>query len=408
MALGFVIPLFFLFLLLEGFFSGSEIAVVSCDKTRLRHAYTSGSKLASFAQRLISHPEFLFSTTLLGTNLFVVANTILITLSIHHHFGSEYSFFTLLLSPVILILGEIVPKSLFQKHADTLVMRIALPLYIFSILFYPLVTFLSKLTKLLLRKVATEDEESPSLSREELKDLLNLEKTKMLAWERRLLFHLFNFSETPVRDIMTPINQVFALRSDLKLSQVLPEIATESYSRIPVYDKKAYNITGVIDSYDLLFCNPDTFTKDLMKTPLYIPETMPAGTLLSLFQKGHLNMAIVVDEFGATVGVVTLEDVTEEIVGEIEDEYDETLPLIQKIGPQQYAVSGLARLKEIEEQIHIKLPEGNYETLNGFLQTFYQKIPQNGDILKFGGLTFMIRRATPRAVQEVLIELSDE
>ncbi|MDO8644758.1 MAG: hemolysin family protein [bacterium] len=407
MTLPLVIILFFVMIAFEGFFSGAEIALVSCDKTRLRHQAALGSRRALLAQKLISHPEFFFSTTILGTNLFVVANTVILTLFVHKQWGPEYSFCTLFLSPLILIFGELVPKSLFQKYADSLALRVSPPLFFFSRLFYPFVAFFSKLTRLLLGKVQSEGN-AISLSREEIKELLNME-AKMLTWERRLLYHLFDFTETQAWEIMTPISKAYVLEKKTVLADVMETLIEKEFSRIPVYDKKAYNVVGILEIYDLLFNNdPTTTVQQLIKPPLYVPETISAGRLLKLFQQEQKNTAIVVDEHEATIGLVTLEDVTEEIVGEIEDEFDTEAPLIEKIGPKQYKLSGQIRLKVLEEVAKIHFPEENYETLNGFILSHFQRIPKTGEILRYGDLTFMIKRATAKAVQELILELPDE
>ncbi|MDO8462254.1 MAG: hemolysin family protein [Deltaproteobacteria bacterium] len=407
MTLGVVASLFFLFLLLEGFFSGSELALVSCDKTRLRHAAMLGSKRAQLAQRFITHPELLFSTTILGSNMFVVTNTVIVTLFIHGTLGEQYAFLTLFLSPLILIFGELVPKSLFRKKADTLVLNVGLPLTIFSYLFYPVVIFFSKLTRLLLGKVAEERQaEGEALSRDELKELLNIGEAKTLLWERGLLFRLFHFSELPVDQVMTPIAQVFAMKGETTLADAMNDLAEEAYSRVPVYDKKIYNIVGVLEVVDLLFQeNKNLPVRQCMKSPYYVPTSMSAGDLLQVFQREGKNMAIVVDEFGSTIGVITSEDLVEEIVGEIEDEYDEPIPLIKKIGPKQYLLSAQVRLKDLEEELHLGLPAGLYQTLNGFLIAAFHRIPEKGETFRHGELTFMVKQSTPRAIQEVLLEL---
>ncbi|MBI1909510.1 MAG: HlyC/CorC family transporter [Deltaproteobacteria bacterium] len=400
-----VITFFLIFLILEGFFSGSEMAMVSCDKIRLRHAATLGSRWALMAQRFVSEPEFLFSTTIVGTNLSVVANTFLITFFIHQRWGAEYEFLTLLLSPVILVFGELIPKSLFQNRADLWITRISLPLRFFSYLLYPFVVFFSRLTRLLLGKVVEEGRGGGSLSREELKDLLNMGEAKMLIWERRLLFRLFNFTEIRVEKVMTPLSQAYAIKSDATVAEVMAELSEEGYSRVPLYDKRVHNVIGILETSELLFYSDKNFpVSQMMRPPFYVPSSMPAGELLQIFQKEGKNIAIVVDEFGATIGLVTLEDLVEEIVGEIEDEYDEETPLIQRIGPKQHLLSGQVRLKEIEETLHITLPPGNYETLNGFLLASFHRIPQQGEILHHGELNFMIKRSTARSILEVILE----
>ncbi len=394
-------------LILEAFFSGSELAIVSADKMKLAHRAARGNRGARMALALAHRPEWFFSTTLLGQNLFIVANSILITFFIFDLFGNRYEFFGLLLSPVVLIFGEAVPKSLFQQWADRLAPLVAPVVLLFSYVFSPVVWPLSKLTMLLMGGVRGSLLSGHEVTRDSLELLLRESEAprELAPVFKRSLLKILSFANKETHEIMTPLIEVFSLRDSTPVEEAIAICREEGYSWLPIFHKRAYNLIGVVTFFDLLFArNHEAPVSALMHPPLYVPPQMPVKELFLLFRDSPKGFAVVVDEFGGASGIVTLEDIVEEVVGEIEDEYDETLVTWRQVGPSQYLFQGRVRVDEINEKLRWGLPKGNYETIAGFVLKELGKFPQSGDVLHFGNLTFLVKTATPRSIEEILVE----
>jgi magnesium and cobalt exporter, CNNM family len=395
-------------LALEGFFAGSELAFVSADKLKLAHRAARGHAGSKIALSLARRPEWLFSTTLLGQSLFIVANSMLVTFFIFDHFGTQYEFFGLLLSPLVLIFGEAVPKSLFQRSADFVTPFVAPIIYAFSYIFLPVIWPLSRLTLWLLGGVRGSLMHGHEVTRDSLELLLKESEAprELTPVFKKSLLKILVFAKRETHEIMTPLIEVFSLRDGTTVAEAAEICREEGYSSFPVFQKKAYNIVGVVDFQDLLFAEGDKSPiAALMKSPLYVPPQMGVQELFKLFQDRGKRFAVVVDEFGGAVGIVTLEDIVEAVLGQIQDEYDEERLHWKQVGPSQYLFEGRVTVNEINERLRWGLPRGNYETIAGFLLTQFKRFPQTGEVFHFGNLTFLIKTATDRSIDEILVEI---
>ncbi len=399
-----------LFLALEAFFSGSELALVSADKLKLSHRAAQGSRGAKIALALAQRPEWFFSTTLLGQGLFIVANSVLVTFFIFNEFGVQYEFFGLLLSPLILIFGEAVPKSLFQQWADRLTPIVSPAVFLFSILFFPIVWPLSKLTLLLMGGVKGSLMTGHEVSRESLELLLReSEAPRELApvFKKSLLKTLL-FTKKAVHEIMTPLIEVFSLSETSDIGEAIAVLREEGYSYVPIFRRRAYNIVGVVKFFDLLFAKDLKAPLDsLMKEPFYVPLEMSVTDLFLAFRDQQWDFAVVMDEYGGAAGIVTLEDILEEVVGEIDDEYDEERVSWKPVGRSQFLVEGRMTIDAVNERLRLGLPKGHYETIAGFVLSQLGHFPKSGEAIHFSNLTIMVKTATPRSVDEVLVEIED-
>ncbi len=394
-------------LALEAFFSGAELAMVSVDKLKLAHQAGRGHRGAKMALWLARHPEWLFSTTLLGQNLFIVGNTVYLTFFIFDRFGQEYEFFGILLSPLILIFGEAVPKTVFQQYANRLVPIVAPVIYVFSYIASPIVWPLSRLTLLLMGGVKGSLLTGHKVTRESLEGILrdaDIHRDLPLHFKDRLL-KILKFTQKKARAIMTPLIEVFSLRESTTVGEAALQCREEGYSIFPVFFRRAYNLVGMVSFYDLLLCEDKSKPLSaIMRDPVFVPESMGLKDLFFLFKERKEKFAIVVDEYGVAVGVVTLEDVQEEIVGEIEDEFDDEDKPWRRQNAHQFLVEGRAEIDRLNDRFGWELPKKNYETLTGFLTDFLGKIPQNGDMLSYGRLKFTVTRSTPKTVEEVTVD----
>ncbi len=395
-------------LVLEAFFSGSELALVASDKMKLTHQAARGHRGARIALALSHRPEWLFSATLLGQNLFIVANSVLITFFIFSRFGEAYEIWGLLLSPLVLIFGEAVPKTVFQQRADHLTPVVAPVILAFSYLFYPVVWGLSKLALLLMGGVKGSLVAGHEVTHESLEVMLRESEIQrdLSPVFKKSLMKILAFAKKDTHEVMTPLVEVFSLRDTTTVEDAIVLCREEGYSSIPVFQKRGYNIVGVV-TYHRLMSAKDLSSplSESMETPLYVSEDMSVRDLYLYLREQKKSFAVVADEYGSSVGIVTMEDIIEEILGEIQDEYDDERPSWRMTAPRQYLFSGRVKIDDINERLRWRLPKGNFETLAGFLLSELGHLPKSGEMVHYGNLTLMVKSATPRAIEEVLVEV---
>ncbi len=401
MTLAIVIPILVLCLLVEGFFSGSEMALVNADKYKLAIATDAGSKLARLALHVVKHPSRLFSTTLLGTNLCTVAGSVVSTFYIIDNYGPDYIPFALLFWPATLIFGEIIPKAIYQRHADTIVLYIAPLLLAFSFLTYPLIWPLSKFTDSLLGQVKKT---SDRLTRDDLEIIIESGTegpSDVRPSEKTLISRIFDLEDKKVENIMTPLVDVVALPVSVSRSEAEKVLAEHSFSRVPVYEDRIFNIVGVLFGADFIFEEDGKSVRELMRKAYFVPEEMPLDELLVSMKRKGAQIAVAVDEYGAATGVVTVEDILEEVVGEIRDEHDDKLSLFTRIGKHRYIVSGRMEIEDANHRLKVDIPDGDYETIAGFVVSYFERIPKVGESFTSGKFDFKVLRSTDRAVLEI-------
>ncbi len=312
-------------LLLEAFFSGSELALVAADKSKLSLKARQGDRGAQRALSLMERPEVFFSTTLLGQSLFIVANSMMLSFFILDHFGRAYEIWGLLLSPLILIFGEAVPKGYFQQNADRLAPQVAFWMRLVSYIFIPIVWPLSQLTKFLLGETRGESGRREFVTTESVENLFkDTEIFKdILPVFRKSLPRIFGLSRSSVMQVMTPLADVFSLPAILKVEEATLLCHEEQYSAVPVYQGRKERIVGILHVEDLLLsASAESIVSDLMEAPVYVPSGWTVKEVFLFLKAKGRDFATVMDLEGRAVGIVTLEDLIEEVVGEIEDEYD--------------------------------------------------------------------------------------
>jgi len=398
-------------LVAEGFFSGSEIGIVSADQMKLRHKAATGSRGAALALSMLKNPEWLLSTTLVGTNIAVVTNTTLATALVIQLFGEQASWLAIVIAaPLIWVFGEIVPKSVFQQRADVITPIVIFPLKAASYLFWPILVIFSFLTRWLANLFGGSGD-NPFTLREQIITMLDMPAGKgdIEPAESEMIRRLFNFSETTVQDAMVPLIDVAAIDRNSTRGDALRLAAEHNHVRLPVYEERVDRVVGVLHVLGLLGLDPDQPIAPDVKPLRYVPESMSGRELLHDFRRVGEVMAIVVDEFGGSTGLVTIEDIMEEVVEEIEDEYDASktpTQWIRQLSDHEYLASARMEIDVLEEQLGIELPEGNYTTLAGFLLSKAREVPAVGSVIEIEALTFVVERATPQAIQEVRIRLS--
>ncbi len=397
-------------LVAEGFFSGTEIGLVSADRNKLRHDAAKGSRGAALALNMLEKPEWLLSTTLVGTNIAVVTNTTMVTALTIQLIGAKYSFVAVaVVAPLIWIFGEIVPKSVFQQRANAITPRAIFVIKFFSYLFYPILIVFSLMTRLLSWIVGDRQPSNPFTLREEIVSMLQMpaEGGDIKPTENKMIRRLFDFSETTAGDVMVPLIDVSGIERNANVGDAMLLASKEAHHLLPVYDQRVDQIIGQLDCLELLGIDARKPIQPHIRKVDYVPAARGIQELLIDMRRDSQVLSIVVDEFGGAEGIVTIEDIMEEVVEDLQDEYDagETSPQwIRKLGDRDYVVSARTELDALTEKLGLKLPEGNYTSLSGFLLDKAADIPPAGKVIVYQDLKFTIERATPRLIQEVRIQ----
>jgi len=400
-----------LLLLLEGFLSGSEIAMVAADRKRLNRLAHSGSRWDRLTFRILKEPSWFLSTTLVGSNLAEVANAALVTSILMGFYGSRgdlYAF--LILTPLILIFGEVLPKTLFQQKADPWVRKIVPVIWVVSLPLYPFVWLMSKATQAVSRLLKQEGEVRPLVTREELQLLLREEvgRSDINPLERDMIRRMFRFSTTRVKEAMIPLVDVVALEETCTVEEAIASVRQENYSRYPVYRDRVDNVVGILYYLDLLDAEGVGRTIRPFVRPIsFFPETKAVDELLLELQRNQEVMAAVVDEYGGTVGIVTVEDILEEVVGEIEDEYDLNQPFYRRTGPKKFWVNARMEIDHLNEILKLGLPRGDYETVGGFVLERLGRVPLAGEVFRYKKMLFEVLKSNEKSVLEVAVTLKE-
>lgn len=407
-----------LLLLLQGFFSGSEIALVNADKFKLRYLANKGNKGAQLVLKMFQHPEVVLGTTLVGTNLSLVALTTLGTLMMINLFGDYGDLIAFIIyTPLFLIFGEVVPKSIYQQKANSLAPRIIYPLRIFSLIFYPLVFAFSGVARIVVRLVGVKaSHHSLFITREQVRMIL--EGTEVASnvdvFDRDRLIRAVRFAETTVGEVMIPIAEVIMLSHRQSMTQAVRIARENGYYRLPVYEDEPGQIVGVLalGIWDLM--DPQLMQKsiaELYRPVLYVIENQPVDEILGELQNRQDHMAIVVDEFGSAIGMITLEDVLERVVGEVvnigynfEAHQPRQKGRIFEIGKERYQIDGRTLISDVAEMLGISLAYTNVHTIGGLVMNELRHLPRQGESVVISGYLFTVDEVSEKEIKTLIAE----
>jgi putative hemolysin len=397
--------------LAQAFFVAAEVALSACDRNALR-ARAATSARAARAERMLAVPQITLATTLLGANLASLVAVIVLAVQLALR-GTAPLWAPLMVVPPLLVVGHLVPKAIVQAHADRLVDVLATPLRFASFVLRPLVALVGGFATALTR-VARTDRGKAFVTRDELALLIESEPTsdkpEISADEREMIANVFELSEYKVSELMVHLSEVTALPDDTPIAEAAREVADKQHSRMPIYRSRVDDVVGIVHVFDLLQAastRADAATRsiaELAHAPLYVPGTMKASDLLVQLQAEQQHLAIVVDEYGGAVGIVTIEDLLEIIVGEIEDEHDTEPSPIKAEKPGVWRVEARTPVARLNVELELTLPESeNYETIAGLLIERLRRIPGRGESLTLGGVLIEVVEATDRAIDAVRI-----
>ena len=405
-----------IFLLLKGFFSGSELAMVNSDKIHLRHEARMGNQGAKLVLNLFRTPDVMLGTTLVGTNIATVTITTLGTLIFVRLFGDAGDILSVLVfTPFLLIFGEIVPKSIFQQKADTIVTRIIYGLRFFSYVFYPVIFVFSRVARFAARLFGGASSASSGfISKDELRVLIDLSETASdsAATSKQRIRRIFRFADTTVGEVMTPLAEVIGFNETREMAEAVRRVWSSGFNRLPVFRGNITNVTGVmtLSTWDLLL--PDIEQRpvsDFVKPALYLSPRQSLDQVLPLLRSRADHMAVVVDEFGSAIGILTMEDIFEEVVGPVDSGFDfdgmKTRRIsIEAINDDTHLISGRAPISELNDSLKLGLPVGEAHTIAGFLINRLRRIPQVGDTVVEQTYRYTVIEADARTATRVRAE----
>ncbi len=397
---------------LSGFFSGLEVALVGIRKSKVVQLFNEKKKGSKALYKLKMNPSWMMSSVNLGNNLVNVGASALATsLAIRLYGNDGLGIAVGVMTFLILVFGEITPKTYCNANSTKIALRYAPVLLAFSYVLYPVVKFFEVIAKGVV-KLTGSDNEPPPITEEDILGVIDqgLEEKAIEKDEMKLVHGALKFDDTVIRSVMTPRTKMFTLNSKLLLSEALPQINKSGHSRIPIYGKTNDDIVGFIHARDILKelekDNRMVSLEQIARKPVFASQEKMVSSLLKEMQGRRTHMAIVVDEHGGVEGLVTLEDLVEEIVGEIEDETD--LPRTigyEKIDQDTIITNGDIEIDTINEIFKTKIPEGDdYASLNGLLHERLQDIPQEGDKVEIEELRIIVEKVSKNIPQKIRIE----
>ncbi|MFW6122628.1 MAG: hemolysin family protein [Thermodesulfobacteriota bacterium] len=401
-----VLIIFLPLLLLEGFFAASEISLISANYRRLKHRAEEGHRGARWALWLLERPERMLATCLVGANLAEISNTILVSALLIQWFGAWGEIGAMLLMPpLILILAEITPKSIGRQYPTRMAQGLAPVLWVVSWLIYPITLIFATLSRAALWLTgARKTSQMPFITREDLSLVVKKSgpEVDLESTERQIINRILYFSLRTVKEVMVPLVRVAAVSDTSTVTQALAEFRATRFSRLPVYHLRIDNLVGVLHDFDLLGEGTSHRSiKPFVRPVHFVPELKKVDQLLPEMQRLGIHMSVVVDEYGGTVGIVTIEDLLEEIVGEIADEFDQAVTPYRKLGEDHYLINARMKVESLNEALNLELPPGDYETLAGFIISQLGDLPRAGEQLRWRNVRFVVRSAEARSIREV-------
>ena len=411
MQLEFEVPLLVVLIGLSGFFSGLEVALVGTRMAKVEQMVKDKVKGSTSLLKLKKNPSRMMASVNLGNNLVNVAATAIATDIALKIFGNEGLAIVIgIMTFLILVFGEITPKTYCNANAPKIAARYSRILLAFSYALYPIVRMLESITKGIISLTGSSDN-PPGLTEEEIKGVIDqgLKDKAIEKQESELVHGALNFDDIVIRSVMTPRTKMFTLNSKKILFEALPEINNSGFSRIPVYSENSDNIIGIVHVRDVLKSlehdEKVISLESIMRDPVFVSQEKMVSDLLKEMQGRQTHMAIVVDEFGGVEGCVTLEDLLEEIVGEIHDEKDTVQETFQSEGNDVILTDGDIEIDKINEIFKTSIPEGDdYSRLNGLLHEKLRDIPKEGDKIEIDSLRIMVEKVSKNKPDKIRIE----
>ncbi len=403
----------FVCLLLSAFFSSSETAFIALQRIRVEHMVSTKVKGADRVSRMLQHPEKFLSTILLGNNFVNTAAAALGTILAVSLWGEERGVLiaTIVVTITLLIFCETTPKTIATQHAERLSLVLARPIEIISWLFTPFVIVLSWIASGFSKLAGGAPVPRSLVSEEEIRTMISVghKEGTVERDEAEMLHKVFDFGDRPVREVMVPRPEVVCIEQGSKLADFLSLYAESPISRLPVYQENMDNVVGILSIKDVLMAQAkgtisnQSAIDDLVRPAYFTPETKRINELFAEMRDKNYRMAVVVDEYGGTAGIVSLSRLVEEIVGPVGDELAAVEKEYEVINEYTFQIDGSMRIEEANEEMELELPEGEYETVAGFVLELLGHIPKTGEQLRYKGLKIVITKMRGLKIEEILL-----
>ncbi|MCM8761818.1 MAG: hemolysin family protein [Candidatus Omnitrophica bacterium] len=411
---GYIIILFIL-ILLSAFFSAAETAFISFGRHHFQKIVEMDEKKAKRLRFWFENPNRILVTTLIGNNIVnISASVIAATLTYSYLHRISATLVTGVMTFIILVFAEIIPKSLAKKHSEKIAYYFTFPVMFFCVLLTPIARFLIGISHLFVRLFGERIENIiPVLTEEDIKAMIIAGEQEGIIEEeeRDMIDSIFELGDKMVREIMTPRVNIVSVKEETPVEDVIKVMAREGYSRLPVYRESIDKITGIIYIKDIIGHRienteqPEILqAKDIMREPYFVPESKKVNDLMRELQEKKMQMAIVVDEYGGTAGLVTMEDLVEEIVGEIADEYKKEPKELYLLPDGDFLVSGSMEIEKVNEETGVDIPEGQFETIAGFVLDRFGKFPVKGESFVYNNYQFTVQESDRKKVRMIKIK----
>ncbi|MBI2980654.1 MAG: HlyC/CorC family transporter [Chloroflexi bacterium] len=407
------VVLFFACLLLAAFFCSAETAFIGIQKLRLEHLIRSDHPNAKIVARIMEHPEKFLATVLLGINFFETAVATLGTLIAVSLWGTNLgaAIATIVVTLLTLVLAEFIPKSLAARYGENLALFYARPVALVSTIFYPFVYILNRIGLRFTTLLGDDGLPRPTISEEEFHTAISLghDEGTIERHEAEMLHKVFEFGDRPVREVMVPRLEVVSIELGSKLADFLTLYAQFPLSRFPVYQDTMDNVVGILAVKDVLMAqakgtmNSQSTIDELIRPAYFTPESKRINELFVEMRDKNYRMAVVVDEFGGTAGIVSLSRLVEEVVGEVGDEMANTEKDYQVINEYTFQIDGSMRIEEVNEKMGLHLPEGDYKTVAGFILHLLGHIPKTNEQLRYQDLKMVVTEMQGLKIEKILL-----
>lgn len=402
-------------LALSAFFSSSETAMMAVNKIRIRNLADAGLSSAQTLMKVLDNQPKMLSAILIGNNIVNISASSLSTIVVTRAFGDMYvGVGTGILTLLVLIFGEITPKTSATLYSETMALRFAKPIYMIMQVLTPVIFIVDKLSQGVLRLLHVDpNKKQDAITEDELRTIVEVshEEGVIESDEKKMIYNVFDFGDSVAKDIMVPRIDMTFIDVNATFSEVIEVFREVKYTRYPVYEETTDNVIGIINIKDLLLTeNQKKFCiRDYLREPLYTYEFKKTAELMVELRKTQNNIAIVLDEYGATAGLITLEDMLEEIVGEIRDEYDEDEEdLIRRISPREYVVEAAMKLDDLNDQLGLDLESEDYDSIGGFIIGLLDHLPEEGEEVTHRNLRLVVDQVDRNRIDKIHLYIQEE
>ena len=407
------IGLLVILLIGSGFFSASETALMSISKIRIRYMEEDGVKGAKLVSKLLEDSNRLLSSILVGNNIVNIAATSISTSLFINLWGEQgVAAATALMTVLVLIFGEITPKTISANNPEKVAVFVAKPIKIFMTLLKPVVGVFNVITKIIFKILGVDDDGvKPFFTEEELKAMVNVshEEGLLEIEEREIINNVFEFGDMQAKEAMVQRLDMVAIDIEDSYDEIIELFKTEKLSRMPVYEETIDDIIGILNIKDVIFLSDEEIesfdVKKYIREPFFTYEFKKITQLLEEMKKDKSQMAVVVDEYGGTAGLITIEDLVEVIVGDIEDEYDEEDDEIQVISSKEFLVEGSTKISDVNEILDIELESEEFDSIGGYIIGYIKHIPEEEEVIEVDGIKFHIESVDKNRIKKIRILL---